>query len=141
MKTKTNKAAGIIVVHSKTKKVLLLYRPQYRHWEYSKGRIESGEKEIQTAKRELKEEVNIRKIKIAPDFKERIRYSFKADGMIIRRKVVYFLGFTSDRIKLSSEHSAYRWCTFAEAKRRFKHRNYIILLNKAKKYLERNIEP
>ena len=141
MRQKRNRAAGIIVLHSKTNKILLLYRTQYRHWEYSKGRIEKGETEKQAAKRELREEVNIKKIKLVPDFKVRINYSFRAEGLTILRSVVYFLGYSSDRIRLSSEHSAYRWCTFNEARKRFRHRNYKNIISKVKEYLaEKNVK-
>lgn len=135
MRQKRNRAAGIVVLHPKTNKVLLLYRTQYRHWEYSKGRIEKGETEKQAARRELREEVNIKKIILVPNFKVRIKYSFKAEGLTILRSVVYFLGYSGDRIRLSDEHSAYRWCTFSEARKRFRHRNYKNIIGKIEKYL------
>ena len=44
------------------------------HWDFPKGRIEKGETEIETARREIKEETDISKIKIFEKFKKNIEY-------------------------------------------------------------------
>ncbi|MBU0707206.1 NUDIX domain-containing protein [Patescibacteria group bacterium] len=135
MKTKHSTAAGVIVVNSKNGKVLLLYKKRFGHWEYSKGGIEKGESEVTTARRELKEEIGTKNIKIDRTFKEIINYSFRAEGINIKRTVTFFLGFTQDKIKLSGEHTKYKWCSFNEANKIFNHHNYKMLLKKVEQHL------
>ncbi|MDD5566937.1 MAG: NUDIX domain-containing protein [Patescibacteria group bacterium] len=138
MKKKRSLAAGIIVVHRNTGKVLILFKRQYGIWEYSKGKIERGESEMRAARREAGEEIGIKNIEIEKGFREIIHYRFRAQGCLFLRTVTYFLGFTRERIRLSREHSAYKWCTFKEASRFFKHRNYKYLLRQAEKYVQKN---
>ncbi len=135
MKKKYNRAAGILLLKPDAQKILILLKRKYRHWEYPKGKIEAGETPIAAAKRELYEEVNVRHLKIDKKFKAVIKYKFRAEGYMIYRSVIFFLAYSSDRVKLSAEHSAYRWCTFAAARRKFRHRNYKYLLQRVEAHL------
>ena len=134
MKKRHNRGAGMIVIHEDTGKILILHKKRYHHWEYAKGGIEKGETELITAKRELLEEVNIKNISVVRGFRENIKYNFKAKDGHIFRTITYFLGYTSERVTLSKEHDKYRWCTFDQAGRLLKHRNYKTLLEKARSY-------
>ncbi|MBQ1535067.1 MAG: NUDIX domain-containing protein [Ruminococcus sp.] len=83
------KSCGAIVYrkyHGNTE-ILLIKHINSGHWSFPKGHVESGETEVETARREIKEETNIDVI-IDPTFRETVTYSPKKDTMKV---VVYFL--------------------------------------------------
>ncbi len=56
------RAAGCVVWRLSKKgnlKVLLIHRPQYDDWSFPKGKCDEGESFLETAVREVKEEVNV----------------------------------------------------------------------------------
>ena len=57
MKLKKEKSCGCIII--KNKKVLLVYEKNRNFWGFPKGHMEDGETEIETALREVKEEVGL----------------------------------------------------------------------------------
>jgi len=44
------------------------------HWDFPKGNIETGEDEIDTARREIREETGIDDVEFLKDFKNKIQY-------------------------------------------------------------------
>ena len=67
--------------------ILLIKHLNSGHWSFPKGHVEDGESEIETAKREIKEETSVDVI-IDPTFRETVTYSPKRDTTKV---VVYFL--------------------------------------------------
>ncbi|MDE6730950.1 MAG: NUDIX domain-containing protein [Oscillospiraceae bacterium] len=67
--------------------ILLVRHINSGHWSFPKGHVESGETEIETAIREIKEETAI-DVLIDPTFRETVSYSPKRDTQKI---VVYFI--------------------------------------------------
>ena len=57
MNLKKEKSCGCIII--KDKKVLLVYEKNRNFWGFPKGHMEDGETEIETALREVKEEVGL----------------------------------------------------------------------------------
>lgn len=83
------KSCGAIVYrkyHGNTE-ILLIKHINSGHWSFPKGHVESGETEIETAIREIKEETDIDVI-IDPTFRETVSYSPRKDTIKV---VVYFL--------------------------------------------------
>lgn len=83
------KSCGAIVYrkfHGNTE-ILLIKHINSGHWSFPKGHVETGETEVETAKREIKEETAIDVI-IDPTFRETVTYSPKKDTVKV---VVYFL--------------------------------------------------
>src|SRR5690554_2298984 len=47
------------------------------HWEFPKGGVEEGEREIETALRELREETGVSAVELLPGYREPIRYIYR----------------------------------------------------------------
>ena len=69
---KQEKSAGAIVFIKDKEPIYLLLHYEAKHWDFPKGNIEKGEKDIETVKREIEEETGITDIEIVKDFKEKI---------------------------------------------------------------------
>lgn len=136
------RSAGAIIFRKEEGKTyyLLLHYPGLRHsksyWDLPKGHIEKGEKEEETARREIKEETGLEDIKIIPGFKEVIKYFFCWQEKNILKFVSFFLAETKTReVKLSKEHIGSDWLPFKESLERLAFKNAKEILKKANKFL------
>jgi len=147
------KSAGIIVFrleNSEPRYLLLHYAPsepgRKGHWGFAKGHVEAGETEVQTAKRETKEETGLSDIKIVPGFKETEKYFFRQvyglkgearkKAPWIFKLVIFFLAETSVKdIEISDEHVGFLWLPFDEALKRITYKNSKELLKKANSFI------
>ena len=112
---------------------LLLYKLKY--WGFAKGDIEEGESDEQTALREAKEETGL-KIKIIPGFKDKIKYFYRWEGELINEETTLFVAEAADKnVKLSHEHSDFKWLSFEEALKLMKYKNQKELLGKAHEFI------
>lgn len=134
-------AAGIII-YRKTKegpRFLLLYHGD-NYWNFPKGKIESEEKSLEAAFREVKEETGILKkdLKLTEDFKINEKYIFKRGKEKILKIVIFYLAETNkEQIKVSSEHNGYGWFKYREAKMMLaKYRLHQKILEQTKKVIK-----
>jgi bis(5'-nucleosidyl)-tetraphosphatase len=106
------------------------------HWEFPKGTMEKGETKEDTAIRELEEETGLTAI-IDEDFEESINYPFMTyDKEIVQKTVYFFTGrATSNKVKLSHEHSDYKWLPYKEALMQLTYANGKTLLKTAHKHI------
>ena len=107
------KSAGFILIsddfHTSNYSVLLLH---YRsgHWDFPKGNIETNETEMQAAIRELKEETDISKFRVIPNFRYTLGYKYTKKSKLISKQVILFLASTKvKKVKISNEHIGYKW--------------------------------
>ena len=107
------KSAGFILIsddfHTSHYSVLLLH---YRsgHWDFPKGNIETNETEMQAAIRELKEETDISKFRVIPNFRYTLGYKYTKKSKLILKQVILFLASTKvKKVKISNEHIGYKW--------------------------------
>ncbi len=115
------------IVFNKNKEVLLLKRSdKVDFWEFPKGHKEQDEKDIDTLKRELKEEIGIMNYIILPAEPEINEYiNSKGNLRIIKLYVVITKELD---INLSLEHESYKWCKVKEAKKMLPHISWVKIL-------------
>lgn len=123
-----SKSVGAVVLNSRNQ-VLLVFQKKNKYWEFPKGKVEKGERELDTLRREVYEETGISRFRIAKNFRTVMHYNFQYKGRLIKRTVVYFLIKTVDRVRISGEHTEYAWTSLERAKERLKHKNQINLIN------------
>lgn len=127
----------LFIEESKEKLFLLLHYPT-GHWDFVKGKIENNESLEQAAIRETKEETGITDIEFIKGFKEKIEYSFKFNGDIVQKEVIFFLAKTNTKqVKISDEHLDYVWLNFNNALNKITYENAKNILKKSKNYLEK----
>ncbi len=144
--TKFQKSVGgiIFTIENGTVKFLLVKvtsknRPNHEWWEFPKGVEEKGEAELDTLKREIKEETNLEDIEVIKKIGE-AKYWFRdyETKEPIRKVVEYYLvKRKSGEVKISWEHSDYRWVTFEEALSLLKFKSHKELLMKAYREIQR----
>lgn len=107
------------------------------HWEFPKGGVEEGEREIQTALRELEEETGVKDVRILPGFRAPIRYIYRRPEGLVSKQVVYFIGRVGDpKVVLRLEEAKdYRWATYDETYRLIRHANARILLERCHAFI------
>ena len=104
---KIQKSAGAIVFRRYGEKIYYLLLDYGKHWEFSKGMVEQGETEEQTAIREIKEETGL-DVELIKGFKESIKYFYFWDGQKISKTVIYFLAEAKSKDDvISFEHKGF----------------------------------
>lgn len=117
---------------------LLLKHCNGGHWGFPKGKIESGEGEVQAALRETREESGIGAIDLVPDFRAVSAYRFFRGETLVSKEVVYFLGrVCQSDIVLSQEHIESRWLVYSAAQGTLTYAGARNVLRAAEEYLRR----
>lgn len=139
------KSAGAIIFHKdKETEFLLLHYPsssksKKEYWDFPKGHIEKGEKEIDTVRREVWEETGLGDIEIIDGFKEINEYFFKFGGKTIFKTVVFYLAKARTKeIRISGEHVGFKWLLFEKATGALTFENAKKILIKANEFLDKN---
>ena len=130
------RAAGGIAIRRTPKgawQVLLVHRPRYDDWSLPKGKADPGERDEETALREVEEETGLRCILGAPAGRTRYRDSKGRD------KVVHYWlmepesegAATDGAFVPNDEVDAVHWCSVTEATARLSYAHDRKLLAKA----------
>ncbi|MHA1616853.1 MAG: bis(5'-nucleosyl)-tetraphosphatase [Candidatus Njordarchaeales archaeon] len=133
------RSAGAIVFQKEDGKALylLLHYPA-GHWDFPKGNIEKGEKEIEAARREIIEETGITDIEFIFGFREKIEYYYRKGKDLVHKEVIFFLAKTrQEKVRLSYEHVGYAWLRYEEALKKVTYESSRKVLEKAHEYLKR----
>ena len=134
---KKEKSAGAIVFRKEKEPIYLLLHYEMGHWDFPKGNIEPGEKDLETVKREIQEETGIKDIEILKDFKEEIHYYYKFEGELITKTVVFYLAKTdAEKVNLSFEHIGFAWLSYDKALDKLTFKNAKQILKKANDFLK-----
>ena len=131
---KQEKSCGCIVMNENNE--ILLVHSNLGHWGFPKGHMEEGETEVETAKREVKEETNI-DVEINEKYRYVQKYSPKEEVM---KEVVLFLAknITNHKEAQLEEISEVKWLKFDEAIEKITYDNSKEVLINLKKDLEEN---
>jgi len=134
-------SAGIVIYRKEnSEKLFLLLHYPSGHWDFVKGKMESGETTQQTAIRETKEETGITDITFVENFEEWIEYNFKYQGELVQKKVVFFLAETKTKnVKISHEHSGYTWMNYNTSMEKTTFDNAKTVLTKAQRLLSNTL--
>jgi len=86
----------------------------YEHlWQGVAGKIEKGETAVQTILRELKEEIGKNPVKMFAA--DHIASFYNAKEDIIQMVPIFGIEVENSEVRLSKEHSEYKWVSFDEA--------------------------
>lgn len=111
MELRKEKSCGCIII--KDEKVLLVYEKNRNFWGFPKGHVEFGENEIDTARREVKEEVGL---EVDIDVNKRYILNYIIRDEIDKTTVLYLATPKSDKITMQAEEiENVKWCTFEDA--------------------------
>lgn len=136
METFEQNSAGFILFKGDGIRKYLLLKHGIDYWNFPKGKLESGESDLDAAKRELNEETGITNIEIIDGFEDTFGYSFLVKEGLIKKVVKMFLAkYLNGSINLSNEHEEYEWFDFKDALNILKFNNIRNALKVADKYL------
>ncbi len=132
-------SAGIVIFFQEndSREYLLLHYVT-GHWDFPKGKVESGETLKQAAVRELKEETGL-EATIVPGFSSSLSYTFKdyMDKKSAHKQVTFFVGqVKSKSVVLSDEHIGYKWVSYKDALNLLTYDNARAILNQADSWLQ-----
>ena len=110
--------------------ILLIKHVNSGHWSFPKGHVEGDETELETARREIKEETGLDVI-LDQTFRETVSYSPRRDTQKI---VVYFLALARnyDFVPQEEEIAEIRWVDIIRAARMLTYENDKTIVNKAR---------
>ncbi|MCQ2434478.1 MAG: NUDIX domain-containing protein [Oscillospiraceae bacterium] len=116
--------------------ILLIKHINSGHWSFPKGHVEGNETELETARREIKEETNLDVI-IDQTFRETVTYSPKRDT---QKVVVYFLALARnyDFVPQEEEIAEIRWVDIVHATHLLTYENDKTIVNKARAAIKLN---
>ena len=112
MELKKEKCCGCIIIENN--KVLLVYEKNRNFWGFPKGHMEKGENEIETALREVKEEVGLDVEIIDKETRYILNYIIRDE---IDKTTVLYLARPKNKeiVMQESEIEKVKWCDFEEA--------------------------
>ena len=139
-KMKKESSAGAVLFRKDENGIqYLLLHYQADHWDLPKGNIEKNETELETVRREVKEETGIGDIVLFPDFKERVTYFYKSNKDLISKEAIFYLASTDTKqVTLSFEHIGFAWLSYNPAMKKLTFKTAKDVLEKANNYLKAN---
>lgn len=111
-------AGGVVYKIIGKKPMILLLKDKNDNWTFPKGLIEDKEDKIETAKREIGEEVGLKKIKFIREL-QAINYWYRWQKDLIKKTVYYFLfrAFGNEELEPQEEEGMKeaRWVDLGKA--------------------------
>ena len=116
--------------------ILLIKHINSGHWSFPKGHVEGDETELETARREIKEETGLDVI-LDQTFRETVSYSPRRDT---QKVVVYFLALARnyDYVPQEEEIAEIRWVDIIRATHMLTYENDKTIVNKARAAIKQN---
>ncbi len=118
----------------------LLVKHQKGHWAFPKGHSDGQESPQETASRELHEETELRVIHFLSNEPLKEFYTYKLDGHLVEKTVIYFLAEVEGEVKIQIEEiEDFRWLSLEEAKQLTTFPESRRLVQEAVKFLKLNL--
>jgi len=146
------KSVGVIVFRynprDKEVQYLVLYH-RGNYWNFPKGKVEKGESEIDTAKRELAEETMIKNVNIVKGWRQQTQFFFKEerDGKkeLVKKDYILYLAKMpkGEKIDITGEHegwgNGYAWLDHKMAAKYLKFKSLKEVMKEADSYVSKKI--
>ena len=135
------KSCGAVLFKRSPQNELLFLTVKYKglvnYWGLVKGHVERNEQEIQTAIREIYEEVGFKDIRVISGFRELVTYQ---PSLGVTKLVVFFLAEAGQEpIRFfAEEHTDYRWLPFDDLVKMLTYSGDKRIISSARKYLQHN---
>ncbi|MBI2426266.1 MAG: NUDIX domain-containing protein [Candidatus Kerfeldbacteria bacterium] len=130
-----SRSVGAVVLNERNH-VLIVFQKKSQYWEFPKGKVDRGESDLETLRREIREETGITKYKLLPGFAQPMYFDFVLNSRtLVHREVTFYLLKTSQLPVISKEHTAMKWVKLAVVKRYLVHPNQRKLIDYLKYYL------
>ena len=108
--------AILAIIYSDNEFLILKKKGTWTGWQFVQGGKEKGEDWETAVKREVKEETGLTDVKVIKKLDLKHDYWFQLKGEKIHKFLTFFLvKAKKEKIKLSIEHSDYKWCKYREA--------------------------
>ena len=131
-------SCGAIIFRRENDKIYFLLLKYPNYWGFPKGEMEKNESEIETARREIKEETGIENLNFIFGFRKEYEYSYFLQGKRINKKAIFFLAETNEKdVKISWEHEDFRWVSLEEALKLLTYDEDKKILKEAYEYLKK----
>ena len=127
------RSAGAILFYGDSSSIsFLLLRHPSGHWDFPKGHLEEKEEDLDAVKREIFEETGISEVKFIDDFHINIYYYYTRNSKKIHKEVsVYLAKSNTKSVKLSYEHTEFKWVKEKDVFKEVKFANTKKLIKKA----------
>lgn len=148
METKIDRSYGIIPITKVDGKWQVFLIHQFSrignnsYWIFPKGHSENNETPIETAKRELFEEVGMKADRLLAEPTFSLKYVFSFDGVRINKEVIFFVGIMGDtKIDLQeAEVKEAGWYSLEAAAERLDYQDTKTMFTEVKQFLEQYSE-
>lgn len=116
--------------------ILLIKHVNSGHWSFPKGHVEGDETELETARREIREETGLEVI-LDQTFRETVSYSPKRDT---QKTVVYFLALARNAhvVPQEEEIAEIKWVDILRAQNMLTYENDKTIVTKARAAIRQN---
>ncbi len=137
---KNERSAGAVIFRRdgyQIKYLILHYHFKGNYWDFTRGKIETGETEKEAARREIKEETQLSDIEFIDNFRETTNWFYRWKNEDIFKEAVYFLAESNEEnVELSDEHVEYKWLNYSDALDTLTYDNTKNILRDAHRMLE-----
>jgi dATP pyrophosphohydrolase len=113
----------VAIVFDKDEFLILKKKGTWVGWQFVQGAKEKGEDWDTAVKREVEEETGLKAVEVIKKLDIKADYWFKWEGELTHKFLTFFLvkADKKDKVKVSVEHSDYKWCSYKEALKELKY--------------------